>query len=147
MKFVVWLPVMGVYVFLVGPMMLAAWWMRDVKSPGLDFAQYRDRIVVFDTATHFTRVLGTNMISTVGYVRNDSGHSWKDLQLEVQHFDSAGSLVDTKTETLRYQELPAGLTEAFRIRDTAAAEASAYASHKVFVRNANDARKGLLAAD
>lgn len=121
--------------------------MREVKSPGLNFEPYREKLVVFDTMRHFTAGAPTNMVSTVGYLRNDSPHNWKDLQLEVQYFDLGGKLVDTKTETLKYQEIPAGVTEAFRIRGTAASEELTYVSHKVFVRAAKDARKLWTDAD
>jgi hypothetical protein len=136
-----WLQLGALFLVFVIPLLLGAWWLRDVRSPGLKFDSYREKVVVSGTAIRYLQSESTNIISTVGYLRNDSPHSWRDIQLEVQFFDKQGGLVDTKTETLDFQELPAGVTEAFRIRATAAAEEAAYANHKVFVRTAKDARK------
>ena len=138
---VVWLQLLAIVILFYGPMLLAARWVRDSKLPGQSFEPSREKIAVFDTTMHYSQSDKTNIISTVGYLRNDSSNSWQALQLEVQYFDSGGKLVDTKTETLQYQELPMGMTEAFRIRAAAAAAESSYVSNKVFVRMAKDARK------
>jgi len=139
--FVGWLNILAFLVLLYGPLLLGAWWLGNLQRPGRNFEPYRDKIVVLDTTMHYSRSDNTNIISTVGCLRNDSTYSWKALQLEVQYFDSGGRLIDAKTETLAYQELPAGVTEAFRIRSVAACDEPFYASNKVLVRTAKDARK------
>jgi hypothetical protein len=139
--FVAGLKLFGFFVLLYGPLLLGAWLVGDARRPGRSFEPYRDKIVVLDTTIHYSRSNSTNVISTVGYLRNDSPYSWKALQLEVQYFDGAGKLVDTRTEALQYQELPAGMTEAFRIRTATASDESLYVSNKVFVRAAKDVRK------
>ena len=136
-----WLELLVFAVLLYGPLLLGAWWIRDLKQPGQIFEPYRDKVVVLDKSMHYSRSESTNIISTVGYLRNGSPYSWKALQLEVQYFDASGRLIDNRTETLQYQELPAGVTEAFRIRSAAASDESSYVSNKVFVRTAKDARK------
>jgi len=132
---------LGFVILFYGPLLLAVWWIGDSKRPGQMLEPYREKIAVFDTTMHYSRLDNTNVISIVGYLRNDSPYSWRALQLEVQYFDGSGKLVDTRTETLQYQELPAGMTEAFRIRTAAASDESSYVSNKVFVRMAKDARK------
>jgi hypothetical protein len=131
-------------VFLTGfyaPLLLAAWCVRDLKEPGQSFEPYRNQVVVLNTTIHYSRTDNTNIVSTMGYLRNDSPYSWKAIQLEVQYFNRFGKLVDTETETLRYQELPPRIIEAFRVRAPAACDESSYVSSKVFVRTAKDARK------
>ena len=127
--------------------LLASWWLRDVGGAARLFEDYRDRLVVSDTTMHYSRFACSNVVSTIGYLRNESSCPWQDVQLEVQYFDAGNRLVDTKTQTLKYQELPAGATEAFRIRAVAAADEADYVSHKVFVRTAKDGRALLSSGD
>jgi hypothetical protein len=136
-----WLTLLGFFLLFYGPLLLGSWWVGSAQRPGRIFEPYRDKIVVLDTTMHYSHSPSTNFISTVGLLRNDSPYSWKALQLEVQYYNAGGKLIDTKTETLQYQELPAGLTEAFRIRTAAACDEPLYASNNVIVRTAKDARK------
>jgi hypothetical protein len=129
------------FVLFYVPFLLGGWWIGGLNRPGRDFGPYRGKLVISDTAIHYGRMGSTNTVSTIGFLRNDSPYSWKTLQLEVQYFDKNGKLVDTITDTLPYQELPAGMTEAFRIRSAAVAGEDLYASGKVFVRAAKDASK------
>ena len=89
---------------------------------------------------HYSQSGETNFISTVGYIQNGSDYAWKSLQLEAQYFDANDKLIDAKTETLTYQEIPAGITTAFRIRTIAAKDRASYASQKIQIRTAKDAR-------
>lgn len=89
---------------------------------------------------HYSRLENSNTVVVVGYLRNESPYAWKAIQLEAQYFDARGKLIDTKTETLPYQELPAGVTQAFRIRGAAVEEKESYASNMIFVRTAVDAK-------
>jgi hypothetical protein len=130
-----------VVLLLYGPILLGSWWLGGLNRPGRDFGPYRDKILISETAIHFGHLSNTNTVSTVGFLRNDSPYSWKALQLEIQYFDKEGKLVDSATETLPNQELPSGMTEAFRIRSPAAFDEISYATNKVFVRAAKDARK------
>jgi hypothetical protein len=130
---------LGLYAVFSIPFALGAWWLRDMKRPGEPFENHRNQLVLSDTAMHFKHSEGTNIISTVGYLHNESPFPWRNIYLEVQYFDGDRRLVDTKTEWLD-QELPAGITEAFRIRAIAVEDAPAYVSNKVFVRAAVDAR-------
>lgn len=129
------------------PLILLAWLVRGLNEPGETFDQHRSQIIVTNTTTHYSRSDNANIIAVVGYLVNESSFSWKSLQLEAQFFDANGKLVDTKTETLPYQELPASMTQAFRIRAVAATGEEHYASHKVVVRAAKDARKFWNAGD
>ena len=133
---------LGVFYFLIcTPILLAAWWMREINEPGEPFDSYRSQIIVTNTTMNYSRSDNTNIIAVVGYLVNESSLAWNTLQVEAQFFDINGILVDTKTEILPSQELPASMTQAFRIRTAASTSGEQYANHKVFVRTAKDARK------
>lgn len=129
------------FVVVYGPFLACAYLLGDAGRPGRSFEPYRNQIIISGTSMHYSQSDNTNIISTVGFVRNASPYAWKSLQLEIQYFDGSGRLVDTKTDTLSYQELPPGMTEAFRVRTAAATTEPAYVTNKVFVRTAKDATK------
>lgn len=115
-------------------------WVARIIGPGRPFESYRDKVVVVDPQMHYGSSSAGNYVSTIGFLRNDSPLTWKSIQLEVRYFDSQGKLADTRTEILWERRLPAGDQQAFRIRGPADNPSSAYASQKVFVRSAADAR-------
>ena len=121
----------------------AMFWLGSIFGPGRAFTPYQAQIVVVGPKMHFSHTATGDFISTIGFLRNNSPFDWKDLQLEVQYFDSAGNLTDTRTESFAFQRLPASATHAFRIRSQADKPEAAYASQKVFVRAAKDGRRAL----
>lgn len=129
------------YILVLSPILIASWWLRDLSGLGESFDAHRSQIIVTNTTMHYSESGNTNTITVVGYLINESALAWNTLQIEAQFFDSNGKLVDTATEILPSQELPSHMTQAFRIRATAAMTGDQYASHKVFIRTAKDARK------
>jgi hypothetical protein len=115
---------------------------RNLFAPGREFEPFRERIAIVESQMHFSQTTNGNYISAMGQIRNDSTFAWKDFQLEVQYYDKEGRMIDTRSERLM-QTIPAAATNAFRIRASADKPESAYASHKVFVRSAGDARRWL----
>ena len=135
-----WLNITWAWLVLCCPLLLVAWWLRDVTGTGERFEPHRDKLRITETSMHYSQSGETNFISTVGYIQNGSDYAWKSLQLEAQYFDANDKLIDAKTETLTYQEIPAGITTAFRIRTIAAKDRASYASQKIQIRTAKDAR-------
>lgn len=131
---------MVILIAIYSPFLLLLWWQRDVNGHEREFDPGHDKITVYDTRQHYSQSGQTNYITTVGFLRNESAHAWKSIQLEVRYFNEQGKLTDTKTETLSFQTLPAGMTGAFRLRAEAAAEAAAYVSNQVFVVTAQNAQ-------
>ena len=79
-------------------------------------------------------------VSVVGKLRNNSDIPWKDIYLEAQYFDSGGTMIDANgAEQYGLSILPHEEV-AFRVRGPADRSETEYASHKVFVRSARDAR-------
>ena len=115
-------------------------WLGRIVGPGRPFESYREKIVVADLQMHFGSSSAGNYVSTIGFLRNDSPLAWKNIQLEVRYFDTQGKLSDTRTEIFWDRRLPSGDQQAFRIRVRADKPGFAYASQKVFVRSAVDAR-------
>lgn len=115
-------------------------WLGRIFSPGTDFEPFRDQIVVEGSNMHFGQATNGNFISAIGTLRNNSPYAWKEIQLEAQYYDNDGRLIDTRTESRYGNVLPPGASQGFRLRTPADKPQSTYASHKVFVRSAKDAR-------
>lgn len=129
----------------VGITLLAVWlgggfFLAHLMSPGRDFGKYQDQIVVVNSQMSLSRTDKSPYASVVGTIKNTSPYSWKEVQLEVQYFDKDGKLIDTKSDREYDATILAGAERAFRIRAVADKPEAAYASHKVFVRAAKDAR-------
>jgi hypothetical protein len=110
-------------------------------GPGRDFEPFQNQIKIINSEMHFSQTTNGNFISTIGQIRNDSSYAWKDLQLEVQYFDKDAHMIDTRTEDHYGEIIPAGATQAFRLRGPADKPESAYSIQKVFVRSAKDSSK------
>jgi hypothetical protein len=110
-------------------------------GPKRDFAAYQDQLVVLQSqVTH--RLAGSNlMVTVVGTLTNRSPFGWKAVELEAQHYDQKGHLIDV-TPSDRYREssvLPHSEL-GFKLEGRPAQPASTYASCRVFVRAATDIR-------
>lgn len=125
---------------LAGLFFGGAVWMGQVFGPGRDFEPFRSQIVVESSNMHFGQATNGNFISAIGTLRNNSPYAWEQIQLEAQYYDKGGLLIDTRTESRYGDVLPPGATQGFRLRALADKPQSAYASHKVFVRSAKEAR-------
>lgn len=117
------------------------YFLGSTFGPGRDFERFQNQITIISPEMHFSQMTNGNFISTIGQIRNGSPYAWKDLQLEVQYFDKDGRMIDTRTEDRYMEIIPAGATQAFRIRGPADKPESAYSTQKVFVRSAKDSRK------
>ena len=115
-------------------------WIGRVFSPGREFEPFRDQIVIEGSAMHFGQMTNGNFVSAIGTLRNNSPYAWKQIRLEAQYYDKDGRLIDTRTESRYGDVLPPGATQGFRLRAPADKPQSAYTTHKVFVRSAEDVR-------
>ena len=132
------------YLFLVMFLLFmfgGLFWFGRLVSPGRDFELFRDRIIVVESQMHFSQNTNVNYISAIERIRNDSPYGWKEIQLEAQYFDRDGRMIDTYSQSRFGDTLPPKATHAFRLRAPADKPQPAYASHKIFVRSAKDARK------
>jgi hypothetical protein len=106
------------------------------------FIGYRDQIVVIDSSMHYQpsdEKCGPT-ISVVGKIKNNSDVPWKDIYLEAQYFDSSGKMIDANGAEQYGLTLPPHEEVAFRLRGAADRAERDYASHRVFVHSARDAR-------
>ena len=82
------------------------------------------------------------VVCVIGILKNDSDVGWKEAQLEAQFYDRTGQLIDVGTDQWQrviFQVPPHGEC-AFKIRLPADHPTDSYASYKLFVRSAVDAR-------
>jgi hypothetical protein len=106
------------------------------------FSGYRDQIAVVQSAMHYqsTDDKCGPTISVIGKIKNNSDVPWKDVYLEAQYFDAGGTMIDANGAEQYGLALPPHEEVAFRLRGVADRAERDYATHKVFVRSARDAR-------
>lgn len=109
---------------------------------GEDFGKHREQVEVLDSQIRIPDD-GTSFrdVVTVGRLRNNSQVKWTDVVIEVQYFDRDGKLVGTKAERDHNLVLLPGTEHAFQVSSRAEGPVSTYASQKIFVRDARDARR------
>lgn len=108
--------------------------------PSRDFGPFQRQLEVLDSSVRRVASSNQDFVVVVGSVSNASPYPWRALQLEAQFFGPDGKLVDTASQVGMEDEILPGETRGFKIRTEADQPASAYASHKVFVRAAREPR-------
>jgi len=83
---------------------------------------------------------GNPTVSVIGMMQNSADFPLDDLQLEAQFFDQDGELLDVGTHSRYSETLPANGEAAFKVYVYAARPEEDYASFKISVRFAEDAR-------
>jgi hypothetical protein len=116
-------------------------WTRSRVSEAFDapkYSAYANALAVTHSDTVYSDAEGRcgPTVTTFGTIANSSDIPWKDVQLEVKHFDREGHLVDAGAEQALDTFVPARGQGAFRIQFTAARERDAYAKHEVVVHYA-----------
>jgi hypothetical protein len=104
---------------------------------------YNGEVKVASSRMVFGQSKDGPVVSVVGLLKNESDFGWRQLELDVQYFDRKGELIDVGADTRGYYLstiLPRGEI-AFKFRGLADLPADDYASYKVFVRVAADARR------
>lgn len=112
-------------------------------GPKAEFANYRNEITVLNSSfSHRISGSESNLyVTVVGTVTNHSNIAWKDVGVEAQFFDKAGTLIDAITvnsdEYRSVVVLPHG-EAAFKIERAAAHPINDYATNRLTVRWAKD---------
>jgi hypothetical protein len=108
---------------------------------GADFAAYRDQIEILESQLRVQDKGYAKDIVTLGRLRNNSPVKWKDVCFEVQFFDAEGKLVGAKSAEEHEMVLLPGSEHAFQVTATAEAPPASYASQKIYILDARDARR------
>ncbi len=114
---------------------------REFRNPP-DFAVARERLKVVQSTAHYADA-GAKCgptISVVGTLRNDGDIPLKDVFIEVRYFDPAGALIDAEGQERYSEVVPPGSEVAFRVSSQAVRAGTEYASHRVTIISAKDAR-------
>jgi hypothetical protein len=110
-------------------------------SKRMDFEKHRAEVVITNSKVTYSKEADGNYVSTIGTLKNEGNLKWSPLHLEVQYFNQAGNLIDTQADK-NYQLILLPHTEhSFRLRDRADKPESEYATHKVYLREAEDASR------
>lgn len=64
------LKIAGIMVLVYGPILLAAWWVRDLKQPGQSFEPYRDNIILISMENSLTLAYNFSPMSLFSHIRN-----------------------------------------------------------------------------
>jgi hypothetical protein len=114
-------------------------YLNRLWDPGIDFSSYRNRINVVGSQMNFGTEDKEQIIYVVALITNQTDVAWKEVQLDVRFFNTAGKLIDVG---LGYD--PATLyphaDSALRIKTRPSHPLSDYDSYKIYVRFARDAR-------
>ncbi|MDY7011504.1 MAG: hypothetical protein SVV80_12250 [Planctomycetota bacterium] len=109
---------------------------------GKDFAPYCQQVRIVSSAMHFEETEDGPVVWVVGKIRNDSEIEWREIQFEVQFMNEAGELIDVERRVQSFHEprvLP-GSESGFKVKANRDFSRDNYASQKVFIRYAKDAR-------
>lgn len=133
----------SIYLRIAIPMLIAFGLMAfAIRIPNRHynrFADYAQKVKVVSSELRFeTDEAGRKIPAVVGTIRNDSDVSWSDPRIEVQIFNAAGKLTDAKTEYEPRQTLSAHTEQAFKVKIDSFPATPDAASHKVFIRYAED---------
>ncbi len=111
---------------------------RAILTPGAEFSDHVDQVVVRGSSFEFSDCNGTSHVSTVGMLDNTGEHGWKELHFEVRYFNEIGDLIDTVSSKAYSLILPPSGETAFRVKGAAARDRDEYVSHRVIVKHATD---------
>jgi hypothetical protein len=118
--------------------------MLDVPSPfhrKVAPAQVVEQLIVVDSAVRFTEQGECAFVSSIGTLRNESADvAAEDIYVEVRYFDADGALIDAEGAEQYGLVLLPDSEAAFSVRGRASSERSDYASHRVTVVSAEQAR-------
>ncbi len=135
------LVVLGFYALIIPMAMFMEHATRSL-SPRTDLEPFDGQVSVASSKMVFGQSKDGPVICVIGMLKNDSDLAWKRVELEVQFYDPAGELIDVGTNTRqRYisEILPHGEI-AFKVRLVPDVPVEDYASYKLCVRSAADAR-------
>ena len=116
-------------------------WPLSLLGGGADPSALLSEIVVVDSSFRFNMQGDYTYVSAVGTIRNDSEDiAADDVYIEVQYFDEEGTLIDSEGAEQYGLTLLPGSEASFRFQARTTSSVSEYATHKVFVRSAREAR-------
>ena len=109
-----------------------------------DFKPYRDQITISDSELKFgeKKVCDTvfETVAVIGTMSNSSSIPWKDIQIEVQFYDSNGKMIDSEQQKEYPFEVPADGNAAFKVSTQREFPREQYVSYKATIISARDAR-------
>ena len=126
--------------------LLLAGMFENLFHQGEPFSKYKSSIIIEKCKMKF----GANIydketkhptVAIMGKLKNNSDISWKGVVLEVQIFDKAGKLIDTKQKEKYSFVVPAHEEAAFKVSFEMEFPREEYNSVKVFIRSAKDERQ------
>lgn len=130
--------------FALLPMILlifgGGYFLSRIFQPGEDFGAYRSQVHVSHSEMKFGTLSAGPTVSVVGTITNDSRIAWKEVTIDVQFFDKARKLIDTKQSAYTPFFLPANSSCAFKVSMPREFDIGNYNSYDVRVLSARDSR-------
>jgi hypothetical protein len=106
-----------------------------------DFGKHRTEVTIANSQMTFTQNPDGNYVSVIGTIKNTGDQTWSPVSFEVQYFNQAGHMIDALTDRSYDVTLTPHSEQAFHLKNPANKSGSEYASHKVIVRDADDAMR------
>jgi len=119
--------------------------MKEMFSKGEPLSRHMDSLTPTQTEMKFGEEArcheGTYpTVAIIGKLENKSDVVWKDIVFETQIFNKQGKLIDTKQKEQYGFVVPAHGECSFKLSFPMEFPKAEYDSHKVFIRQAKDAR-------
>lgn len=109
------------------------------SKPNYFFSDYAQKVPVVTSEMRVETENDQRTLVVVGTIRNDTEIPWGHPAIEGQFYDKSGKLIDVVEEFFTSLTLMPHQEQAFRISGGASRPATDYASHKIFLRHADDA--------
>jgi len=124
---------------------IGGYFFAQIFDKGQSFEPYRSQVHITNSELQFGELRTGPTVAVVGTIQNGSNITWKTVTLEVQYFDKAHKLIDTKQSKQWSDEvyLPARGSSAFKISQPREFNSNDYASYEIRVVDARD-RRGFL---
>jgi hypothetical protein len=117
---------------------MITWDLYNTIVARATYIDYKDSIVVSASEFHVNYMGSTTFIVCTGELMNNSDVTWEHLRFEVQYFNESGELIDTISDKNYSLTLPPHDRVTFRVMDKAGRPAHQYATHKVYVKWAEE---------
>jgi len=108
------------------------------------FSNFKDQITIKSSEYSISdceRCKNKYGISTIGIISNNTPYSWESLKIEIRFYNKEGALIDSMSQYDMGSAIMPNGEYSFRVLEEASAPKEAYASHKVFINGAHEARE------
>ena len=112
----------------------------------VSYSHFQNPITVMDSDFHLTaesskdKELHWMSTVTIGHIKNSTDSPWKKIRFEIQFFDKSGKMIDSTARLNDDLLIPPHGNVSFKVIGIAVHDKELYASHKVYIRWAEQSK-------